>query len=198
MTLRTLESAYPNYRHTFEGNDVKGLDLYTEGGERVGSVEDVLVDNDGRFRYLVIHPSAWMQGKSVLLPIGLSRIDYTARRVYADGFSRQQVEQLPEYQANVPIDRTYETRVRNVYREQPLEASTPLESSMPLEGAGEGRRTSETAATRRSVDTPKTTETMGTASSDAYPYDHDPDLYEVTDRNHQLLKQHQDQLRTTR
>lgn len=238
MTLRTLESAYPNYRHTFEGNDVKGQDLYTAGGERVGSVEDVLVDDEGRFRYLVIHPSAWMQGKSVLLPIGLSRIDYTARRVYVNGLSRQQVEQLPEYQANVPIDRTYETRVRNVYREQPLEASAPLESSMPLEGAemktsstAEARGTvapprttepvrttevpspretigtteaigttgvTETAETRRTVVTTETTETMGTASSDAYPYDRDPDMYEVTDRNHQLLKQHQDQLRNYR
>lgn len=256
MTLRTLESAYPDYRHTFEGNDIRGLDLYTEGGERVGSVDDVLVDDEGRFRYLVIHTSAWMQGKSVLLPIGLSRIDYEARRVYADGLSKRQVEQLPEYQANVPIDRTYETRVRNVYREQPLEASAPLESSMPLEGTAmrtsgtaatretvapprttepvrvtevPGRRetmgtpepvstpgvsntvgtpgttaaigttgVTETAETRPTVVTSETTETMGTASSDAYPYDHDPDMYEVTDRNHQLLKQHQEQLRTYR
>jgi stress response protein YsnF len=229
MTLRTLESAYPNYRHTFEGNDIKGLDLYTEGGERVGSVEDVLVDDKGRFRYLVIHPSAWRQGKSVLLPIGLSRIDYEVRRVYVDGLRNQQVEQLPEYQANVPIDRTYETRVRNVYREQPLEASAPLESSMPLEGAAETTGTAmparttepvgtpqvsggamgtteaigttgvtETAETRPTVGVTETTETRTTVSSEAYPYDRDPDMYEVTDRNHQLLKQHQDQLRNYR
>jgi stress response protein YsnF len=244
MTLRTLESAYPNYRHTFEGNDIKALDLYTEGGEPLGSVDDVLVDDEGRFRYLVVHATTWSTGKRILLPIGLARIDYDARRVYATGLSKHQVEQLPEYQPNVPVDHNHETQVRNVYRERPLEASVALESSVPLEGPVTGGRTldpgktmgtttpsrttepritpgtpstmemgtteaigttgvTETGETRSTVGVPETdridtTETMATTSSSVYSYDRDPELYELNDRNHQLLKQHQDQLRARR
>lgn len=38
----------------------------------------------------------WISGKKVLLPIGLSRIDYEARRLYVDGLSCGQVNNLPE------------------------------------------------------------------------------------------------------
>jgi uncharacterized protein (TIGR02271 family) len=116
MHLHKLEHFDPNYRETFGGEDVKALDLYTEGGDRVGSVADVLVDDDGRFRYLIIDTSSDFFGKKILLPIGLSRIDYPARRVYVDGLSRQQVEGLVEYEEDVIIDNDYEEKVRTIFR----------------------------------------------------------------------------------
>jgi uncharacterized protein (TIGR02271 family) len=116
MPLHKLEHFDPNYRESFGGDDVKALDLYTEGGDRVGSVADVLVDDDGRFRYLVIDTSVDFFGKKILLPIGLSRIDYPARRVYVDGLSRQQVESLVEYKEDTIFDHDYEEKVRSVFR----------------------------------------------------------------------------------
>ncbi|MBN3905568.1 MAG: DUF2382 domain-containing protein [Nostoc sp. NMS1] len=116
MPLHKLEHFDPNYRETFGGDDVKALDLYTEGGDRVGSVADVLVDDDGRFRYLIIDTSSDFFGKKILLPIGLSRIDYPARRVYVDGLSRQQVEGSVEYEEDVIVDNDYEEKVRTIFR----------------------------------------------------------------------------------
>ncbi|MBD2563356.1 MULTISPECIES: DUF2382 domain-containing protein [Nostoc] len=116
MPLHKLEHFDPNYRETFGGDDVKALDLYTEAGERVGSVADVLVDDDGHFRYLIIDTSVDFFGKKILLPIGLSRIDYPARRVYVDGLSRQQVENLVEYKEDAIVDNDYEEKVRSVFR----------------------------------------------------------------------------------
>ena len=116
MPLYKLADFDPNYRETFGGEDVKSLDLYTEGGEKVGSVADALVDPEGRFRYLVIGTGFGTSGKKILLPIGLSRIDYHARRVYVDGLSKVQVEGLPEYNDSMTVDYDYEEQVRGVYR----------------------------------------------------------------------------------
>ncbi|ADI65898.1 DUF2382 domain-containing protein [Trichormus azollae] len=116
MPLYKLETYDPNYRETFGGDDVRTLHLYTEGGVEVGAVDDVLVDDNGRFRYLVIDTSLDSVGKKILLPIGLARINYPAKCVYVDGLSKQQVEQLPEYQEHIIVDEEFEEKVRNVYR----------------------------------------------------------------------------------
>ncbi|PHM05979.1 DUF2382 domain-containing protein [Nostoc sp. 'Peltigera malacea cyanobiont' DB3992] len=116
MPLHKLEHFDPNYRETFGGDDVKALELYTQGGERVGSVGDVLVDDDGRFRYLIIDTSLDSVSKKILLPIGLSRIDYPTRRVYVNGLSRQQVENLPDFKQDAIVDNDYEEKVRSVFR----------------------------------------------------------------------------------
>jgi uncharacterized protein (TIGR02271 family) len=116
MPLYKLEEFDPNYRETFGGDDIKTLNLYTEGGVEVGAVADALVDDNGRFRYLVIETSLDSFGKKILLPIGLARINYPAKCVYVDGLSKQQVEQLPEYQENVIVDEDFEEKVRTIYR----------------------------------------------------------------------------------
>ncbi|BAT53377.1 hypothetical protein NOS3756_23370 [Nostoc sp. NIES-3756] len=119
MPLYKLEEFDPNYRETFGGDDVKALELYTQSGVRVGGISDVLVDNEGRFRYLVIDTNLEDSiSKKILLPIGLSHIDYPARRVYVDGLSKEQVAHLPEYHDNIAVDADYEERVRGVFRPQ--------------------------------------------------------------------------------
>ena len=78
MPLHKLQEFDPNYQETFGGEDVKSMDLYTEGGQKVGKVADALVDPEGRFRYLVIEVDTGFgtSAKCILLPIGLSRINY--------------------------------------------------------------------------------------------------------------------------
>ena len=55
-------------------------------------------------------------GKKVLLPVGRAKVDYARERIYANGFTKEQAETLPEYDDNMTIDYDYEERVRNVYR----------------------------------------------------------------------------------
>ena len=116
MPIHKLEHFDPHYRETLGGDDIRALDLYTEGGERVGSVADVLVDDDGHFRYLIIDIILDSVSKKILLPIGLSRINYTERRVYVDGLSRQQIERLPDHKEYAIVDNDYEEKVRSVFR----------------------------------------------------------------------------------
>ncbi len=53
-----------------------------------------------------------------MLPIGLSRIDYNQQRVYVDGLSREQVQNLPVYKDDMTVDYDYEEQVRRNYRPQ--------------------------------------------------------------------------------
>ncbi|NMG05536.1 DUF2382 domain-containing protein [Brasilonema sp. UFV-L1] len=116
MPLYKLADFDPNYPDTFGGEDIIGLDLYTEGGVKVGSVINVLVDADGRFRYLVIDTQYNSSEKRILLPIGLSRTDYNQKRVYVDGLSKEQVQSLPVYKDDITVDYDYEEQVRKAYR----------------------------------------------------------------------------------
>jgi uncharacterized protein (TIGR02271 family) len=116
MPLHKLEHFDPNYRESFAGDDINGLDLYTQGGDRVGSLADVLVDDDGHFRYLIIDISLELVNKKILLPIGLTRINYPERRVYVDGLSKQQIENLPDHKEDAIVNSDYEENVRSVFR----------------------------------------------------------------------------------
>jgi len=164
MPLYKLEDFDPSYLETFGGDDIKGLDLYTQGGEKIGSVADALVDPEGRFRYLVVNTGFGGMGKQILLPIGLSYIDYNARRVTVDGLSKAQVEHLPEYNHRMTVDYDYEEQVRGVYR--------PMTST-----AGMSAQTS-----------------TGSYNRDTYTYQQDAPLYDLNEQNHQIIKLYEERL----
>ncbi len=63
MALLKLEDFDPNYRETFGGGDIKGLSVYAEGDEKIGTVSDALVDEQGNFRYFVVDLGFWIFGK---------------------------------------------------------------------------------------------------------------------------------------
>ncbi len=196
MALYKIKDFDPDYRDHFEGHDIKGMDLYS-GDQKIGSVNDVLVDEEGRFRYLIINTGAWIFGKQVMLPIGRARIDYSDNHAYADGLTKDQVEALPEFTEDLKIDYDHEEQVRNVYRptaataatslSAPLEASASLDSPVPLDGE---------AYTGSSMGVaPGIAATPATYDHDTYSYDdHDADLYAIDDTKHPSLKLYQERL----
>lgn len=169
MALQKIEEFYPNYKEEiFAGDDIKGFDVYAgDSDEKVGTVYDALVDETGRFRYLVVDTGIWIFGKKVLLPIGSARFDYGTRRVHATGLrSKAQAEQLPAYNELEPVDYDGEEKVRGVYRNQDTAASIPAAST----------------ATPASYDRSN------------YSYDIDRPLYETNEQNHQNLKLYEERL----
>lgn len=118
VNLYNIGDLYPDYHNIFDNDDLMSYSLYSDNGEKVGSIKDILVDRDGHFRYLVVDTGFWFLGKKVLLPFGNARIDRSQERVYATGLTKEQVEHLPEYSSDLTVDYDYEERVRNVYRGQ--------------------------------------------------------------------------------
>lgn len=130
MPLSKLEEFDPNYIHNAEGCDVKAMALYTEGEKWVGPIDEVLVDNEGSFRYLVISTGFWGLGKKVMVPISLIHIDYDAGRVYIDGLSNEQVESLTEYKEEDTIDEDFEEQVKSIYNAIAKQSAVPTKPSL--------------------------------------------------------------------
>lgn len=117
MALLKLADAYPNYKQEiFGGDDIKGYDVYAGNNEKIGSVYDALIDEQGSFRYFVVDTGFWVFGKKVLVPMGKVQVDYDRHRVTVSGMTKEEVERMPEYNDNITVDYDYEERVRNSYR----------------------------------------------------------------------------------
>ncbi len=184
MVLYKLEELDDNYQATFDGDDVKGMDVYADvDEEKVGSVKNILVDESGNFRYLVIDTGGWIFGKQVLLPMGRARIDDNNRRIYATGLTKEQAKALPEFTDDLKIDHDYEESVRGVYRPQGVETSANLDASAPIDTA---------PLTMPSAAAPVVGDNYNQAGS--YNYDRDVDLYGMNDQNHKTLKLYQERL----
>ncbi|MEH1779426.1 MAG: DUF2382 domain-containing protein [Nostoc sp.] len=183
MVLYKLEDFEPNYQDNFDGHDIKGLGVYTQGtDEKIGTVSDVLVDEEGHFRYLVVDLGFWIFGKKVLLPLGRARIDYNVDRVYTVGLTREQAEDLPEFNERQTLDYDYEERVRGVYR-QPTDYS-PVGASAALDPL----------ATPAALDPLAPLATTPTYARDSYTYENEPSLYGLNEQDHQTLRLYEERL----
>jgi uncharacterized protein (TIGR02271 family) len=190
MALLKIGDFDPDYRTSFDESDIKGHGVYTQTDEKIGSVNDILVDEEGHLRYFIVDLGFWIFGKKVLLPVGRTRIDHNAQRVYAVNMTRDQADNLPEFSEDMALDYDYEERVRGVYRTPttgtttaaatgavaPLEASAPLDASVPLD-------------TDR-VATPA----YANYDRNTYNYQHEPDLYNLNEQDHQTLRLYQERL----
>lgn len=118
MTLIKLKDFYPNsHEDSSNAEDIKDFDVYTQNGEKIGSIEHILVDEQsGRFRYFVVDTGFWIFGKKVLLPVGRAAVNYSDRRVEVQGLTKQQVEDLPNFDDLDKVDYDYEEQVRGTYR----------------------------------------------------------------------------------
>ncbi|WP_414565064.1 MULTISPECIES: DUF2382 domain-containing protein [unclassified Anabaena] len=189
MALYKLRDFAGDYRDAdFDNYEIRDFDVYSDiSNEKVGTVKDILVDDAGRFRYLVVDTGFWIFGKKVLLPVGRSRISYGDRTVYATGLSREQVESLPDFHDLERIDYDYEEQVRGVYRtplaERSLDTATPLEATSPLDTPPAYADT-----------TPRATTPAPTYDRNTYTYEREPELYDMSEQNHQNLKLYEERL----
>lgn len=171
MALVKLGDYYPDYQDMtsetgLDLGDIKDCDVYAQDGDKVGSVYDVLVDEQtGRFRYYVVDTGFWIFGKKVLVPVGMARIDSQDKRIYVNGLTKDQVEDLPNFDDLDKLDFEYEEQVRNTYR--PISA---------------------TAATT-GVATP-----AAPYDRDSYSYDRDPGLYDLSNQDQQSLRLYEERL----
>ncbi|WP_309733714.1 DUF2382 domain-containing protein [Chamaesiphon sp. OTE_75_metabat_556] len=217
MALYKIKDFDPDYKQHFGDDDVKGMDLYA-ADEKIGSVEDVLVDDYGHFRYLVINTGIWILGKRVLLPIGRARIEYHQKRVHAENLTKYQVESLPELTDDTLVDAAHEERVRGVYRSTapttgvgstrdrryaaPTAGDEMLDLDTPyVDGEIDYPRQATPALTPVPTPaptpdpTPAPTPVTVPAPVAATPTDdRDPDLYAMNDRNHPSFKLYQERL----
>jgi uncharacterized protein (TIGR02271 family) len=177
MALQRINEFDPDYLNTIQGKDIKGMGVYVRGtDEKIGTVSDAVLDDQGAFRYLIVDIGFWIFGKKVLLPIGKAQIESTVDRVYVVGITKEQAENLPEYQEDMAFDYDYEERVRGAYRASsaPLEASAPVDATSAVPSTA-GRATP-------------------TYDRNSYTYAQEPDLYDVSAQKDQTFKLYEERL----
>ena len=181
MPLVKIADLYPNYKEEiFGGDDIKSFSVYDYTNDKIGSVHDVIVDETGHFRYLVIDTGFWIFGKKVLLPVGRASVDYSQERVYVQGLTKEQAENLPEYDDDMTIDSDYEERVRRVYRGQEYNPNDTVK-----------------VAETNTLDSGAYAAGTLDYDSDSYTYDREPSLYahqEANTEGRQNLKLYEERL----
>jgi sporulation protein YlmC with PRC-barrel domain len=98
--------------------DVRGWEVRTDlDDEKVGKVEDMLLDETGRPRYLDVDLGLFR--KHVLLPVGRARADGRRDIVWVPGLTKDRIEGMPDWDGDP--DRIDERRVAAAYRGEPIE-----------------------------------------------------------------------------
>ena len=117
--IQSIAQFDPNYDRDSIDNDLISRQVaIAQTDEEIGAVEDILVDDSGRFRYLVVSAGPWKSHDKFLLPIGRCQTNRGAETILLmDIPDREALEQLPPYHGDNQIDYDYEEEVRNVYRQ---------------------------------------------------------------------------------
>ncbi|MBF2062968.1 MAG: DUF2382 domain-containing protein [Calothrix sp. C42_A2020_038] len=214
MVLFRVDEFDKNFHQSIGEHNIKNYDVYSDvRNDKVGSIKDVLVDEDGNIRYLVADTGFWVTGKQVLLPIGRCRVDNANRRIYAKGLTKEQVEYLPEFDELERVNYDYEEQVRGVYRtvfvQAPLETMTPLETEVPLEAPiipesnliGNQSQQERTVhkeipayaePSERTIPAPVAPQPV--YNRETYTYQQEPDLYQMNEQEHNTLKLYEERL----
>jgi photosynthetic reaction center H subunit len=114
MALRPI-SRIDDYTFPAEAWDVRGWTVRTEvGDDKVGKVDDMLLDGSGSLRYLDV--DLGFLKKHVLVPLEHAHADRESETVRIEGFSKDQLESVPEYALDPEsLDDGYERRLAAVY-----------------------------------------------------------------------------------
>jgi ribosomal 30S subunit maturation factor RimM len=134
MALRPI-SRVDDYQFPPEAWDVRGWTVRTEvGDEKVGKVEDMLLDGSGRLRYLEV--DLGLMRKHVLVPLEHARAERDNETVRIEGMSKKQLEEVPEYALDPEsLDEGYERRLATVYGD-----AVPGSGTRPLDTAADDDR----------------------------------------------------------
>ncbi|MBW4654586.1 MAG: DUF2382 domain-containing protein [Kaiparowitsia implicata GSE-PSE-MK54-09C] len=210
MALVKLRDYYADSSDVLDSqHDINHFDVYAQGDDKVGTVNDILVDEEeGRIRYLIVDTGFWVFGKKVLMPIGMAQIDYTDRRINARSLTKEQVENLPDVDDSLQqIDYDYEERVQGIYNPSATRASTNTAVGGSASIAGATPTTSGTPAGTPRAGAPTRTQGVSPTAGRAavpgngsnrrsYDYNQQPNLYNTSDRDHQTLKLYEERLVT--
>ncbi len=139
MELFRVSEFNPDYRQTFEDADIMHFEVWTADRERVGKVQDILMDDIGQLYYIVADIGSWLNRKLVLIEPEQFQIDRSARRISLVNLSRGTVNHLPVYDAAL-LNRGAKSESKAALApsahapslQLPVESSTPLEASAAL------------------------------------------------------------------
>lgn len=117
MALSPAKSS-TTFRLSEGRSDLRSWPVEAEGGHRIGTVHDYLVDEDGsHLRYLDVALDD--RDDRVLIPVAHARVDADAKRVRLPGLGRDAVRDVPAWSGRPDeIDAAYERRIGRAWDER--------------------------------------------------------------------------------
>lgn len=114
MALRSISDS-DDAQSTASRSDLRNFEVRTRSTkDRLGTVDDVLVDQSGQIRYLCVRHAG--DDRHTLLPIGEVQADRTNRMVWAPVLHRESFGELPTWSHDpASIDTDYERRLAAAY-----------------------------------------------------------------------------------
>ncbi len=114
MALKPL-SRTEDYEFPEKAWDVRGWTVRAEAGDdKVGRVDDMLLDSSGALRYLDV--DLGFLKKHILVPLDHAHADREHEVVWIEGLTRKELESVPEYALDPDtMDEAYERRIDAVY-----------------------------------------------------------------------------------
>ncbi len=115
-TLKRMKEVEDDYKVSDEDPDVRGWDVVGRNGEKIGEVDELIVDTQAlKVRYLDVDMDDSLldmddEEQHFLLPIGAANLDYDNKNVMVANLDAASVSQLPAYRGDT-ITREYEHSV---------------------------------------------------------------------------------------
>ena len=138
---RLQELDHSNFEITKGDPDIRGWDVRYRNGERIGSVEELVLDTKAKkVRYMIVdldENELRLEHRKVLIPIGFAELDNGNDDVLIPNVSVDQLCSLPDYNRN-SLTHEVERKISSVFgRKVNVEPIKPLQSSDRATVAGE-------------------------------------------------------------
>ncbi len=99
----------PGYKVADGEPDIRGWDVVASDGQRVGKVEELLVDTQAnKVRYVDVDVDG--DNRHITVPIGYARLEESRHQVLVDGLGTDQLRAMPTYERG-GLTRDYEEQV---------------------------------------------------------------------------------------
>jgi ribosomal 30S subunit maturation factor RimM len=130
MALRPI-SRVDDYQFPPDGWDVRGWTVRTDvDDEKVGKVEDMLLDSHGSLRFLDV--DLGFLRRHVLVPLDYAVADRASETVRIEGMNKDRLEEVPEYGLEPEsLDETFERRLDRVFGATSNATATSTSGSLP-------------------------------------------------------------------
>ena len=114
-----------DYRFKEVAEDIRGTTLYGVGDEKLGKIDDVILDHSsGNVKYVVVDTGGWLRTATFIVPSDRLRASTEHKGDFASDLTKKQVENFPPYdESDLKSDEQwadYEGRYRSKWETGPV------------------------------------------------------------------------------
>ena len=133
----------PNFEIVKDEPDIRGWDVRYMTGQKLGSVEELIIDvQEKKVRYMIVdlHENELkLVNRKILIPIGLAELDKKEDDVLIPNISLEQLSRLPEYEKD-NLNPVIERRISSTLGRELHEAELAEATTAPVKNETTARK----------------------------------------------------------